>query len=160
MPKIILGRATGKSAYEYAVEGGYTGTEEQFAIETASCPMHARNKNNPHAVTAAQTGAAEAGHSHVGGVISPAAIELTPGTGAGHGGYIDFHFNGSAADHTARIIESAAGQLNIVGIVMENGNRVYSPGNKPTPADIGTMTTAQINGAISAAITGAIEGSY
>lgn len=174
MPNVNLGRVAGKSAYEYALEGGYTGSEEQFAIETASCPMHARSRNNPHEVSAAQVharsdtwlptpaeiGAAGAAHDHAGNVLLPAAIEFTPGAGAGHGGYIDFHYNGSAADNTARIIETSAGQLNCVGVFMENGHRVYSPGNKPTPADIGTMTTAQIQAAINAAITGAIEGGY
>lgn len=178
MPNIILGRVAGKSAYEYALEGGYTGSEEQFAIETASCPMHARSRSNPHEVSAAQVharsdtwlptpaeiGAAPVVHDHAGHVLTPAAIELTPGPGAGHGGYIDFHYNGSAADHTSRIIETNAGYLNCVGVLMENGNRVYTRDYKPTASDIGTMTTAEIQAAISAAINaaiaGAIEGGY
>lgn len=32
---------------------------------------------------------------------------------AGHGGFIDFHFNGNTADYTSRIIEDAAGQLTL-----------------------------------------------
>lgn len=37
---------------------------------------------------------------------------------AGHGGYIDFHYNGNAADYTSRIIEDASGQLTLsAGIV-------------------------------------------
>lgn len=32
---------------------------------------------------------------------------------ANHGGFIDFHFNGSTADYTSRIIEDAAGQLTL-----------------------------------------------
>ena len=32
---------------------------------------------------------------------------------ANHGGYIDFHFNGSTANYTSRIIEDAAGQLTL-----------------------------------------------
>ncbi len=40
------------------------------------------------------------------------------GSSAGHGGYIDFHFNGNTADYTSRIIEDAAGQLTLsAGIV-------------------------------------------
>ena len=35
------------------------------------------------------------------------------GSSAGHGGFIDFHFNGSTADYTSRIIEDAAGQLTL-----------------------------------------------
>lgn len=40
-----------------------------------------------------------------GNSISPASIELFPGEKANHGGYIDFHYNNSAADHTSRLIE-------------------------------------------------------
>ncbi len=51
------------------------------------------------------------------------AIELTPATGAGHGGYIDFHYNGSTADYTSRIIESASGTL------MLNGSKILTAAN-------------------------------
>lgn len=34
---------------------------------------------------------------------------------AGHGGAIDFHFNGSTEDYTARIIESQSGRLGVYG---------------------------------------------
>lgn len=34
---------------------------------------------------------------------------------AAHGGYIDFHFNGSTADYTSRIIESQSGKIGIDG---------------------------------------------
>lgn len=51
------------------------------------------------------------------------AIELTPATGASHGGYIDFHFGGSTADYTSRIIESASGTL------LLNGNKILTAAN-------------------------------
>ena len=35
------------------------------------------------------------------------------GGSAGHGGYIDFHYNGSTSDYTSRIIEDASGVLKI-----------------------------------------------
>ena len=70
---------------------------------------HIGNKNNPHGVTAAQTGAATADHNHSGQSISPAAIELFPGASAGNGGYIDFHYNNSSADYTSRLIEVPSG---------------------------------------------------
>ncbi len=41
---------------------------------------------------------------------------------AGHGGYIDFHFNGSTADYTSRIIESASGKLHLVASLVRMGN--------------------------------------
>lgn len=41
-------------------------------------------------------------------------LEFTSiGSSAGHGGFIDFHFNGNTADYTSRIIEDAAGQLTL-----------------------------------------------
>ena len=38
---------------------------------------------------------------------------LNIGSSAGHGGYIDFHFNGRTEDYTSRIIEDAKGRLSL-----------------------------------------------
>lgn len=46
---------------------------------------------------------------------SPNSIELNPGSGQSHGGFIDFHYAGSSADYTSRIIENASGRLHIPG---------------------------------------------
>lgn len=64
----------GKSAYECARDGGYTGTEAEFTMQmarelnavqvTESMASHMASKENPHSVTAVQIGAAESGHSH------------------------------------------------------------------------------------------------
>lgn len=43
----------------------------------------------------------------------PISLELRTPSNAAHGGYIDFHYNGSTADYTSRIIESASGKLNL-----------------------------------------------
>ena len=44
-------------------------------------------------------------------------IELGPDSqSAGHGGFIDFHFNGSSDDFTSRIIEHPSGNIQINGI--------------------------------------------
>ena len=40
---------------------------------------------------------------------------------AGHGGFIDFHYNGSTADYTSRIIESASGKLHLVASLVRIG---------------------------------------
>lgn len=59
--------------------------------------------------------------------------EIEPPSGSNNGGAIDFHFSGSTADYTSRIIEAADGQLRLVaknGIVIddvpinENSNKV------------------------------------
>lgn len=41
---------------------------------------------------------------------------------SGHGGFIDFHFNGSTEDYTSRIIESASGKLHLVASLVRIGN--------------------------------------
>ena len=49
-----------------------------------------------------------------GGIEQATAIEFSGvNSQAGHGGYIDFHYNGSTRDFTSRIIENASGVLNI-----------------------------------------------
>ena len=55
-------------------------------------------------------------------------IELTPPTTSTHGGFIDFHFKGSTADYTSRIIELASGNLQIIasaGLTL-NGSSVLN----------------------------------
>ena len=49
--------ADGKSAYQTAVEGGYSGTETDFNAALVELPNHIADKDNPHGVTAAQAGA-------------------------------------------------------------------------------------------------------
>lgn len=51
-------------------------------------------------------------------------IEFNNTSGAGHGGYLDFHFNGSSDDHTSRIIEYASGSLSVNLVYMSGGNAV------------------------------------
>ena len=55
---------------------------------------------------------------------NPGSIEMYPGTSAGHGGFIDFHYNNSSADYTSRIIESASGTLVVNGANITKG-KVY-----------------------------------
>ena len=57
------------------------------------------------------SGAARTDHNHAGKTIDPAGIELFPGAAAGHGGYIDFHYNNDPADYTSRLIETPKGVL-------------------------------------------------
>nr|DAH70737.1 MAG TPA: tail collar fiber protein [Caudoviricetes sp.] len=47
----------GKSAFTAAVEAGYTGTETTFNAALSNVPGHIADHNNPHKVTAEQTGA-------------------------------------------------------------------------------------------------------
>lgn len=70
-----------------------------------------------------------------GGTISQFhSIELnSAGSLSGYGGFIDFHFNGSSADYTSRIIEDAAGEINIDATIKVN--RLYSRGGVTALSD-------------------------
>lgn len=45
--------------------------------------------------------------------VNMTAIEFYPSMNSKHGGYIDFHYSGSASDYTARLIEKDKGYLSI-----------------------------------------------
>lgn len=45
------------------------------------------------------------------GTMTAHCIELQPSNSVNHGGYIDFHYNGSNSDYTSRIIENESGAL-------------------------------------------------
>ena len=63
-------------------------------------------------------GKASTDHKHDMKELEGFFIELNnKGTkGTGHGGYLDFHYDGSGADYTSRIIESANGTLSVNGV--------------------------------------------
>lgn len=54
-------------------------------------------------------------HNHAGEAVWPSCVELTPDASAGHGGYIDFHYNASTGDYTTRLLESPGGTLLLNG---------------------------------------------
>ena len=54
----------------------------------------------------ANLGASATGHNHSGEKLTPANLDIYPGAGAGHGGYIDFHYNNGGDDYTTRLVES------------------------------------------------------
>lgn len=67
--------------------------------------------NTQKAQAISNIGAATVDHNHYGRIIEPTSVELYPGSSAGHGGYIDFHFNNDKADYTSRIYEPVKGVL-------------------------------------------------
>lgn len=83
--------------------------------------QHGKDGADP--ITPTAIGAATVDHNHYGLVIQPTSIELFPGTSAGHGGYIDFHFNSDAADYTSRIYEP------VKGVLKYNGHGILSTAN-------------------------------
>ena len=91
-------------------------------------------------------GSATVDHDHYGRLIEPTAIELFPGASAGHGGYIDFHYNNDSADYTSRLLETSSGRVTLNGksiytggslIAMRNVNVTFTNG-------IGTYTNSNI----------------
>lgn len=70
--------ADGKSAYAYAVDGGYTGTEAEFAAKLA-----AEKFANPNALTF--TGAVTGSYDG----SAPLSVEIPSGGGSSSGGYVD-----------------------------------------------------------------------
>ena len=73
------------------------------------------------------SGGSLTGNINVGGSMTSHSIEI-----AGSTPFIDFHFNGSTADYTSRIIETASGKINIIasaGLTLNNNNTVLHTGN-------------------------------
>ena len=75
-----------------------------------------------------------------GGVIEQFhCIELNnAGSLSGYGGYIDFHYNGSAADYTTRLIESEAGVM-----LIQAKNSASPYGDKVVGLKIGSNVTGE-----------------
>lgn len=71
--------------------------------------------------TPANIGAAAGSHNHQSEALWPLCIELSGSSE--HGGFIDFHFAKSTADHTSRIIENASGRISINGTHFYNSNQ-------------------------------------
>jgi len=124
---------TASTAYAAASHGNHVPT-----TQTANNAVFLRNDNTWATVTPANIGAATSDHTHSGysasthrhtsESISPSSIELTPSTSTTNGGFIDFHYAGSTADYTSRIIESASGTLQISG-KLAMGSNIVMPNN-------------------------------
>lgn len=117
--KVILDTINGVAYLQNADTNAYLESQ----LEAKAPVSHVGNKNNPHGVTCKQIGASVVGHNHANEEIKPIAIELNPPSGQNHGGYIDFHFNGSTGDYTTRVIEQTSGEL------LLNGNKILTKGD-------------------------------
>ena len=90
-----------------------------------------------------------------GGTISQFhSIELnSAGSLSGYGGFIDFHFNGSQADYTSRIIEDASGKLNINQAVFVNYNGNVGIGDQNPAYKLEVAGTCRISSKLMVATT-------
>ena len=175
--------ADGKSAYQSAVEAGYSGTETAFNTALSNVPGHiadasihvtaeekaAWNDSDVFIATYGTTTSAEIEAAYQAGKI------LYCETGDWIGQYTNrisssqfvFIFNRPEAIYTATVSTSS-----ITGVTTWTNEQIsYTPkthasthasgGSDPiTPADIGAATMDEVNAAIQAAIGNAIGGSY
>lgn len=137
--------ADGKSAYQQAVDGGYTGTEEEFiavlnGFTVSEAGDHFSNFSNPHKVTASQVGALPT----TGGVMT-GSVQWNDGkTG------IIGQSDGNVVIRNYKLTES--GNDDVLSFhnteLLQNLLRVYRNGvpysiygqhNKPSSADIGAI---------------------
>lgn len=72
---------------------------------------------------------------------NPTSIEMIPPENSAHGGFIDFHYNGSTKDYTSRIIESAQGVINITPALQAGGSKVMTAANFTYSNGTLTITT-------------------
>jgi hypothetical protein len=96
-------------------------------------------------ITPENIGASHSSHNHSGHVIEPASINLEPVSGANHGGYIDFNYNGEADDYTSRIIEESSGMLAFIsanGIKLDAGT--YGT-ELPASGNVGRIFFKKVN---------------
>ena len=105
-PQTLLSGATAHNAAGEQISGAVAPVRYDVAQDLTSNQKKQARDN---------IGAASSGHNHSGRLIQPTSIELFPGASAGHGGYIDFHFNNDAADYTSRIYEPVKGTLKYNG---------------------------------------------
>ena len=117
--------ANGNAYVNVPWEAGSTTVTGDYVPLTRT--INGKTLNQDISLTYSDVGAAPASHTHSDYLSrNPNNIEFGTVENSGHGGYLDFHFNGSAADYTSRIIESASGELslNILGDVRV-GNITY-----------------------------------
>ena len=115
--------SNGQTAYGWGnhADAGYLKSISSSAVTTALGYTPLSNSTSFWGQTVSSgvvNGSIEAGNS--GGAISGFhSIELNShGTLSGYGGFIDFHYNGSSADYTTRLIEDASGVLTLSAMTM------------------------------------------
>lgn len=152
--------ADGKSAYQYAVDGGFQGTEEDFMMLLGALggnpaqvsvlddyEEHLGAKNNPHKVTAAQVGALPIG----GGTLTGAELFLRGGLARVAGGqdYVQLDVFDTEKDSKNRrkLVLNGGNKTTIdkAAIISDTKNgaetvyTLYGTHNKPTAKDVGAV---------------------
>ena len=142
----------GKSAYELAKEGGYTGTEAEFiallnGLTSSENGEHRKDFNNPHKVTAQQVGALPL----TGGTLTNKTIYFDNGNARLSGGqdYMQMDVFDSPKDDNNRrkfVLNGNNTDLKnaLVLTTRVNGEQknynIYGVHNKPTSYDVGAVS--------------------
>ena len=142
--------ADGKSAYEQAVEGGFIGTEEEFiailnGILNITSPAslelsHFDDRNNPHKVTAEQTGALP-----IEGGVMTGAVQWNDGKtgiiGQSDGNVVIRNYKLTDEGNDDVLAFQNTEILKNMLRMYRNGvpYSVYGQHNKPDPSDIGAI---------------------
>lgn len=100
------GFITGITSGDVTTALGYTPADDSGVVKTSGDQDIAGTKKFSNTIRVGDTTYGSYGRDN---------IELRPLTTATHGGYIDFHFGGSTADWTSRIIEGASGDISYLG---------------------------------------------
>ena len=99
----------GDGSYAYICEP----SDDNLQYKVGSSKTHTFTVGSTDRMVISSTGLTVTGGMSLSGFIDGATnIELKPSSSlAGNGGYIDFHYNQSSSDYTARIIEDASGRI-------------------------------------------------
>ena len=99
----------GDGTYAYICEP----SDDNLQYKVGSSKTHTFTVGSTDRMSIGSTGVTINGSMSLSGFINGATnIELSPSSNsAGNGGYIDFHYNQSSSDYTARIIEDASGRI-------------------------------------------------
>ena len=151
VPIPVINGVDGKSAYEYAKDGGYIGTEEEFiallnGLTGSTDARHYSDYSNPHKVTASQAGAL----SITGGTLTGKTLYFDNGNARLSGGedYMQMDVFDSPKDDNNRrklVLNGNNTSLNgaVVLTVRENGvdktYTIYGGHNKPKASDVGAV---------------------
>ena len=85
------------------------------------CPKPADNSNTNAIATTNWAGGLNRPNTWTASNTFKGSIELSPANNPNHGGYINFHYNGSTSDYTSRIIEVFEHVLQFTGSVEVKG---------------------------------------
>ena len=107
-----------------------------------------------------------------GSLIGVTSIEMnSDGALSGYGGFIDFHYSGSSADYTSRIIEDSSGRLSInsvlyaqyggnvgIGTTPSSSHKLYVSGTFHTSGNSSIGGTLGVSGATTLSSTLGVSG--